>query len=214
MSNLRSRLREEHGIVAANLTITIAFALFAVIELTRTLLAANSIDDRVKVIVGEVAPINTELDQVARLDETSRMAGEILTAAQPLTGQVGQIVDITASIDDMGSSILNAATSINGSAKGINSNVNGILGRVGDINGNAQGINSGLSEINPRVDSINGDVAEGVSGINRRVDIVIGLATEIDNDLTNIDNLVNSIEVSAQSICESPAIQGDCPGGG
>ncbi len=100
---MAKRLRAEHGVVAANLTITIAFALFAVIELTRTLLAANSIDERVKVIVGEVDPINTDLDQVAKLDETARMAEEIMAAAQPLTGQAGQIVDATASIDNTGS---------------------------------------------------------------------------------------------------------------
>ncbi len=212
MIGLRSRLVEEHGIVAANLTITIAFALFAVIELTRTLLAANSIDDRVKVIVGEVAPINEDLNEVAKLDETARMAEEILAAAQPLTGQAGQIVDLTASIDSTGSSILDNATSINGIVKGINGNVNGILGSVGPINENARAINSTLSALNPVVDSINGDVAEGVAGINRRADIVIGETIEIDNDLTNVLNLTASIEESAQSICNSPVIQGIAPG--
>ncbi|MBW3611394.1 MAG: hypothetical protein KY438_07675 [Actinobacteria bacterium] len=198
VTGVAKRLRAEHGVVAANLTITIAFALFAVIELTRTLLAANSIDERVKVIVGEVDPINTDLDQVAKLDETARMAEQIMAAAQPLTGQAGQIVDATASIDNTGSSILSTATSINGVVKGINGNVNGILGSVGPINGNARGINAELSAINPEVDSINFGVAE----INRRADIVIGETIEIDNDLTNINNLVNSIEQSATEICQ------------
>ncbi|HEV2809103.1 MAG TPA: hypothetical protein VGV93_01730 [Acidimicrobiales bacterium] len=200
------RAREEHGVVAANLAITIGFALFAVIMLTRTLLAANSIDDRVKVIVGEVGPIDQDLDMVATLDETDRMAKEILTAAQNLSGQAGEIIDITASIDDMGTNILNNATSINGVAGSINGNVSGILGSVGPINQNARGINAKLSEINPEVDSIEFGVAE----INRRADIVIGETIEIDNDLTNVDNLVNSIEVSALSICNSPAIMGGC----
>jgi hypothetical protein len=206
-----ARAREEHGIVAANLAITIAFALFAVIMLTRTLLAANSIDDRVKVIVGEVAPIDEDLNMVAMLDETDRMAQEILAAAQPLTGQAGQIVDITASIDDTGSSILDTATSINGIVKGINGNVDGILGSVGPINGNARSINSRLTDINGEVDSIDGDGQNfGVSAINRRARDIIGLTTAIDNDLTNINNLVGSIDVSALSICNSTAIMGNC----
>ena len=206
MTAVITRAREEHGVVAANLAITIAFALFAVIMLTRTLLAANSIDDRVKVIVGEVGPIDRDLNMVANLDETSRMAEEILAAAQPLTGQAGQIVDITASIDATGSNILDNATSINGIAASINSNVSGILGSVGPINQNARGINAKLTEINPEVDSIE----QGVADINGRADVVIVETIEIDNDLTNIDNLVNSIEESAESICNSPAIMGGC----
>lgn len=211
MTAVITRAREEHGVVAANLAITIAFALFAVIMLTRTLLAANSIDERVEVIVGEVVPINRDLDMVVALDETARMAEEILAAAQPLTGQAGQIVDITASIDSTGSSILDNATSINGIVGSINGNVSGILGSVVPINDNGRGINAKLSELNPVVDSINGDgPASGVSGINARADVVIDLATRIDNDLTNVDNLVASIEVSAESICNSPAIMGGC----
>ncbi len=206
MTGKVTRLRDEHGIVAANLAITIGFALFAVIELTRTLIAANSIDDRVKVIVGEVAPINTDLDQVAKLDETARMAGEIMNAARNLSGQAGQIVDITASIDRTGSDILSAATSINGVVKGINGNVNNILADVGPINQSARGINSDLSQVLPEVVAID----DGVAGINRRADVVISRTIPIDEDLTNVDNLVRSIAVSAESICNSPAIQGGC----
>ena len=206
MSARVARLRDEHGIVAANLAITIGLALFAVIELTRTLQAANSIDDRVKVIVSEVAPIDQDLDQVAKLDETARMAGEIQTAAQNLSGQAGRIVDVTASIDDTGSQILGAATSINGTVKGINGNVNDILGNVLDINGETRGISSDLSGVVPEVAAID----EGVAGINRRADVVISRTIAIDEDLTNIDNLVNSIEISAESICNSPAINGGC----
>ena len=206
MTGLGARLRDEHGVVAANLAITIAFALFAVIMLTRTLLAANSIDDRVKVIVGEVGPIDEDLDMVANLDETSRMAEEILTAAQNLSGQAGQIVDITASIDSTGTNILNNATSINGIVGSINGNVSGILGSVGPINSTAGEIRSKLASVNSSVASIE----QGVADINGRADVIIGETTEIDNDLTNVDNLVNSIETSAQSICNSPPIMGGC----
>ena len=206
MSARATRLREEHGVVAANLAITIAFALFAVIELTRTLLAANSIDDRVKVIVSEVTPINQDLDEVAKLDETARMAQEIQTAAQNLSGQAGRIVDVTASIDDTGSNILGAATSINGIVKDINGNVSNILGNVGPINQSARGINSDLSQVLPETVAIDFGVAE----INRRADVVISRTIPIDEDLTNVDNLVNSIAISAESICNSPAINGGC----
>jgi len=208
MSTMITRSREEHGVVAANLAITIAFALFAVIMLTRTLLAANSIDDRVKVIVGEVGPIDRDLNMVAKLDDTAAMAEQILAAAQPLTGQAGEIVDITASIDATGSDILDTATSINGVAGSINSNVNGILGSVLPINQNGREINSKLSALNPVVDSIE----QGVADINGRADVIIVETIEIDNDLTNVDNLVNSIEESASGICNATLlIANGCP---
>ncbi|HEV2767202.1 MAG TPA: hypothetical protein VGV63_05780 [Acidimicrobiales bacterium] len=199
MNGLVRRLRAEHGVVGANLAIVIALALFAVIQLTRTLLAANQIDDRVKVIVGEVSPIDTDLDEVAKLDETARMAEEILAAAQPLTGQAGQIVDITASIDGMASNIMDTVGSING-------NANNILGNVGPINASAKGINSDLSAILPEVQQI--DV--GVAGINRRADVVISRTIPIEADTSNIDRLVDSIEISAEEICNSPVVQGGC----
>jgi hypothetical protein len=199
MTGLARRLRAEHGVVGANLVIVIAFALFAVIQLTRTLLAASQIDDRVKVIVGEVAPIDTELDEVAKLDETARMAEEILAAAQPLTGQAGQIVDLTTTIDQSATSILNTVGPING-------NVSNILGNVGPINSSAKEINGELSGILPEVREIDVGVAE----INRRASLVIDQTIPIQGDLANISRLVDSIEISAESICNSPAINGGC----
>ncbi len=185
--------------MGANLAIVIAFALFAVIQLTRTLLAANQIDDRVKVIVGEVSPIDTDLDEVAKLDETARMAEEILAAAQPLTGQAGQIVDITASIDRTGSSILETAGAING-------NASNILGNVGPINATAKAINSDLSTARPVV----AQIERGVAAINGRADVIISRTTPIEGDTSNIDRLVDSIEISAEEICNSPIIVGGC----
>ena len=206
MSGFATRLRDEHGIVAANLAITLGFALFAVIELTRTLVAANSIDDRVKVIVGEVAPINNDLDEVAKLDETARMAGEILTAAKPLTGQAGQIVDATASIDASGSNILANATSINGVVKSINGGVSGILGSVGPINTNAKNINGNLSALQPVVSSID----QGVADINGRAATIINQTIPIEQDLRQVVGLTGEIDGRAVSICNSPAINGGC----
>lgn len=206
MTRLVARMRAEHGIVGANLAITIAFALFAVIELTRTLIAANSIDDRVKVIVGEVSPIDEDLNEVAKLDDTARMAEEILAAAQPLTGQAGEIVDLTASIDATGSAILGTATSINGVVKDINGNVSNINGNTNSINSIARDINGELSALLPVTRSIDAGVGE----INDRADVVIGRTIAIDNDLTNVDNLAKSIDTSAVSICNSPAINGGC----
>ncbi|MGH9164598.1 MAG: hypothetical protein ACRDZW_03660 [Acidimicrobiales bacterium] len=143
--------RSQAGVVGANLAITLAFALFAVIQLTRTTLAAEQIDDRVKTIVGEVGPIDTDLDEVPKLDETDRMAKEILTAAKPLTGQAEDILTTAKSIDGTVSNILGNATSINGTVKGIR-------GNLGALQPVVRSINNGVSDINGRADRAIADV--------------------------------------------------------
>ncbi len=155
------RARGEAGIVGANLAIVLAFALFAVIQLTRTTIAAEQIDDRVDIIVGEVNPINEELNNVPLLDETDRMAAEILRAAQPLSNQAGEIITSARNIDGTVSNIVSNAASINSSV----GSINGILG-----------------SLQPTVRSIN----DGVAGINGRADRVIALVRAIQGDTSNV----------------------------
>ncbi len=155
------RGRGEAGVVGANLAIVLAFALFAVIQLTRTTIAAEQIDDRVDIIVGEVNPINEELNNVPLLDETDRMAAEILRAAQPLSAQAGEIITSAKNIDGTVSNILSNAASINST--------------VGSINGT-------LSALQPTVRSIN----DGVAAINGRADRIIALVRAIQGDTSNI----------------------------
>ena len=85
ISRLVNRNREdESGIVGFNLAVVIAFALYAVIQLSRVVLAGSQIDDRVKVIITEVGPGSnvSRLDETQKLNETGRMAEEILVAAR------------------------------------------------------------------------------------------------------------------------------------
>ena len=155
------RLGGEAGVVGANLAIVLAFALFAVIQLTRTTIAAEQIDERVEVIVGEVNPINEELNNVPLLDETDRMAAEILRAAQPLSGQAGEIITTAQSIDGT---------------------VSNILGNAASVNGTVRNINGTLSSLAPVVRSIN----DGVAAINGRADRIIALVRGIQGDTGNV----------------------------
>ena len=95
----RSKFSEETGLAGAILVGVIAWALAAVLMLTNTLVAAQQIDNRVDRITHTVGPIDRDLDSVNLAAETNRIAGEIRTAANPLSGQAQQIIDATASID-------------------------------------------------------------------------------------------------------------------
>jgi len=176
-------MRGQRGVVAVNLVLVLAFALYAVIQLTRTTLAAKQIKDRVKTITGEVVPINSDLNNVPKLDETNRIAADILVAAKPLTGQADQIITAAKSIDNTVSKIQSTA---------------------GEINGTVHGINGNLGTLSPIVVSIR----DGVAAINRRVDVVLGSVSGIRSDLGNVRSQVNVIDGHANSIDCSMAIQG------
>jgi hypothetical protein len=87
--------RDSRGVVGVNLVLVIAFALYAVIMLSRTTLAAKQIDDRVRVIVTEVGPGSnvSRLDETQKLNTIGKTAEDILAAARPLSGQAQTILD-------------------------------------------------------------------------------------------------------------------------
>lgn len=204
----RLRPSSDAGVIATHMAITIAFALFAVTQLTRTTVAAQQIDTRVQDIVGSVETINTETKPVAVLDDTGELTTQILAAAEPLNTQAQDVTRIAGEIDGMAANILGNAETINGNvlgindtAKGINSTVLGIGSTVGNINGNAKNIERMLATLRPVVDSIN----NGVVGINNRGDVVIGISKGIKADTGAIRANVDSIAGTANSIARSPA---------
>jgi len=181
MLSLHRRRRDEGGIVAVNLVLFLGFALYAVVQLTRTTLAAQQIDERVVVITKEVGPIDQNLDQVPKLDLTNDTAKKIKVAADPLTGEAGEIITAAASINGTVSDILQNAETINGTVKQIASNVGSISGSVRTIGGNATTLTATVN-----------DIRGGVAAINRRVDIIISLAIPIRSDLGNVNSVVGN----------------------
>jgi hypothetical protein len=200
MSRMMYR-RNEKGIVGFNLALVIAFALFAVIELSRVVLAATQIDDRVKVIVTEVGPGSnvSRLDETQKLNETGRMAEEILAAAQPLSGQAQQVLE---------------------SAQSIDRTVSAINQNAGEINQTVRSINATASALLPVVQNIHGDdtisaTTGGVAAINKRAQAAIPVVAGIQTDLSNANILgtLVSVDRHAVAICNSTAAQlggGNC----
>ncbi|MCA1683544.1 MAG: hypothetical protein LC708_00190 [Actinobacteria bacterium] len=188
--------RNEKGIVGVNLALTIAFALFAVIELSRVTLAAKQIDDRVKVIITEVGPGSnvSRLDETQKLNETGRMAEDILTAAKPLSGQAQQIIDTAKSIDGTVSNILQNASEINGTVKSIQGTANALLPVVQTIHGD---------------DSLNVRTG-GVAAINKRVATAQTVVPGIQVDLSraNILGTLVNVDTHANAICAPGTLVG------
>ncbi len=188
------RRRDEGGIVGLNLALTIGFALFAVIELSRVVLAATQIDDRVKVIITEVGPGSnvSRLGETQKLNETGRIAEEILAAAEPLSGQAQQIIDTAASIDGT---------------------VSKILTNAGEINQTVRSIDSVTKQLLPVVRNINGDNTfsaqnGGVAAINMRAQAALPVVGGIQSNLSraNILGILVSVDRHAVAICNGAAL--------
>ena len=188
------RTRDERGIVGFNLAVTIAFALYAVIQLSRVVLAGSQIDDRVKVIITEVGPGSnvSRLDETQKLNETGRMAEEILVAAQNLSARAGTIIETAESIDGTVSQILQNATEINQTVVSINSTTRALLPVVQTIHGD---------------DSLSVTTG-GVAAINKRAATAAPVVSGIQTDLSraNILGTLVSVDRHAVAICNSTAL--------
>jgi hypothetical protein len=194
LTRAQFRRRDEGGVVGFNLALTIGFALFAVIELSRVVLAATQIDDRVKVIITEVGPGSnvSRLDETQKLNETGRIAEEILVAATPLSGQAQQIIDAAGSIDRT---------------------VSQILTNAGEINSTVRSIDSVTKQLLPVVRNINGDNTfsaqnGGVAAINMRAQAALPVVGGIQSDLSrsNILGVLVSVDRHAVAICNGTAL--------
>ena len=172
------------------LVVIVAWALTAVSLLTGTLITAMRIDNRVGFVNAVVKPIDKDLDSVVLAVETGRIAGEINQAAQPLTGQFTQIVQIGDGIEASAVSISERAEEINANARSINGNVKSINSTAKAINSTATEINSTVTEINSTVGSIGsrlGSINAGVQSVEVSVDGISGSFVEILDETRSID---------------------------
>ena len=192
--------------VVSNL-VTIAIVAVSLVTLVtllqRTTQTANSIDAKAKRIARTGQGINTATDSVIQLNRTNETAASILATAQPLQGQLDQIVKVAQSIDGHAGSILGTAKDINGTgakvngtagtinktAKDINSTAGAIHatalaidGTAGKINGTAKDINSQAAAILDVAKRINSDVA----AINQSIDTTLGIVQGVKGDTGNI----------------------------
>ncbi|MEX2291490.1 MAG: hypothetical protein WD794_14350 [Mycobacteriales bacterium] len=194
----------DHGIIATHMAITVAFALFAVVQLTRTTLSAQQIDTRVSDIVNSVDTIDTATIPVALLDETGDTTDEILAAAKNLNGQAQEVTKHATTIDGHVKDILSSANTINSSVVDINSNVREINTTARAINKNASEILGSFQRLSPVVVSIH----DGVAAINGQADRIIALSQGIKSDTGNILAAARDVNAHAKSIDCSSLIRG------
>lgn len=166
---------DERGLAGTLLVVVITWALAAVLMLTGTLIAAQSIDGSVEEIKNSVSPIDKDLDSIAVAGKVNDTAADILAAAEPLSGQLDEVIASVGTIDETVTGILETAGTINQTVGSINSVVK-------EIGSSVDGIHASGSAILAEVRSIDA----GVAAINGRADTIIGLVRGIENDLSNV----------------------------
>lgn len=185
---------------AVTLVVVLVVVVAAVFLLQRTLSNAREINTKAASIAATGRGINLSTDAIIQLDRTDQFGQSILATAEPLEGQLNQIIGLAGSID-------NKAGSINGSARAINASAKTINGSGASINASAVGINGRLGEILDIANSIKG----GIVQINLNVMDTMGLADAIKSDTGTI---VNQARVAAQNAaCIDRALGGpndDC----
>lgn len=151
----------ERGQATFSLIIVLVVVAIAVVLLQRTAGLADKINDKAGNIANTATGINEATGAVLKLGRTNQLAGSILDTAQPLQGQLNQIIGLARDIDGL-------ATSINGTARTVGNTANGINNTAGTILSTAQSINAGVIQI------------------NRNLDTTIALAAQIKSDTGGI----------------------------
>lgn len=123
-------IHNDRGQAGIALIIVIAWALSAVLVLTRTLVAAQEINTKVKVITSDLASSKHDTGFVSQLNMTEQTADNILSDAAPLTGQLETVKTTAAHIDQQVDGITPPVQSINGLVHTIQGQVASIYGVV------------------------------------------------------------------------------------
>lgn len=163
--------------------------------LARTMNEANSINEKAADIAATGRGINTATDAVVQLSRTDEVAGSILTTAEPLEGQLAQIVGLAREIDELAASINGTAGAINGTAGKINNT-------AGAINTTAKGINAEAAAILDVAKRIDVDVQT----INENLDDTIAIARAILGDTNNV--LVQAVDAHQNAACIDGKVAG------
>lgn len=172
--------------------VTIAIVAVSLVTLVtllqRTTETANSIDAKANRIARTGQGINTATDSVIQLNRTNETAASILATAEPLQGQLDQIVKVAQSIDGRAGSILGTAKTINGTGAKVNGTAGTINKTAKDINSTAGAIHATALAIDATAGKINGTAKD----INAQAAAILDVAKRINNDVAAINGSIDT----------------------
>ena len=169
--------RDERGQATAatfSVVLVVVVVVLAALLVFRIAQLAVAINDKAGDISKTAVPINRATDAVTDIPRTNQLASSILTSAQPLEGQLAEIIRLAKDVDRLAASINSTAGTIDRTAGGINASAAGIPPIARAI----------LSDVNI---------------INRSLDASIPRAAAIDADTTSI--LARAVTAHSKASC-------------
>lgn len=196
--------------IAVNLVVFFVFALTAVVMLTRTAVAANSINGEVATAIEpSVGGINHQTRQLPALDRTARLTDRIARAARPLSGRLTGVVSATDRIDANLVATRTSVASIGRTVDGIRTSTNAIRPAVAVLDGHVDSIRGHAGDIDRSLGSVaiaSSDMVRELSGTNASLSAILSLTSPLRVQVHRISTTVPEIRTHAARIADSPIL--------
>lgn len=196
--------------IAVNVMIFFAFALTALVFLTRSAAAANAINRDVSAAIAPATVgINASTSEIPQLDRTVVLTSKIAGATKSLSGHLGHVVVSTTNIDANLTAVDADVRRIGSTVGGINSTVGAIVPEIVTLGGSVGGIDSKAGDISARL----GQVATGTAAMNRSLaaineslSAVLSDTSPLNGDVRGIRSTLGVVNGRTLSIANSPIL--------
>jgi hypothetical protein len=211
----RARLAEQPApgqrrAIALNVMIFFAFALTALIFLTKSAVAANAINRDVgESIAPATVGINTSTSKIPQLNETMILTRKIADGTRNLSAHLAHVVDSTNNIKANLTAIESDVNGIGESVNGINSTVSAIRPEIFTLGGSVNGIHSKAGEISSRLSQVAADTSAmtvSLDGIDKSLAAVLAGTAPLNQRVAAIKNTLGAVNGYTLSIANSPIL--------
>jgi hypothetical protein len=201
--------------IALNVMIFFAFALTALIFLTKSAVAANAINRDVgESIAPSTRGINSATSKIPQLNETVQLTGKIAVATKNLASHLGHVVDLTNNLDTKLTAIETDVNGIGTSVDGINGSVSAIRPEIFTLGGSVSAIDSKAGDISSRLSQVAADTTSmttSLDGINTSLAAVLADTVPLNRRVSGIEVTLGSVNGYTLSIEKSPILLSGFP---
>lgn len=201
--------------IAVNVIVFFAFALAALVFLTKSAVAANAINRDVgAAIAPSTVGINKSTSALPALNSTMALTEKIAKATDPLAGHLGHVVTSTDNIDGNLSQIQGDVTEIGETVEEINSDVGQIRPEIFTLSEGVNGVHSKAGSISSSLAQVANDtdsMTRSLTGINASLASVLRDTKPLDVNVSGISKTINGVKGHTLSIANSPILLAAIP---
>lgn len=209
----RHRRWTHAGVATANLVIVGAFALVAVLLLTKVVLDARGVESDIDgAITPQLTAVDADLDAVRALDRTGMLTERIAAAILPIAGALGRSADATTTTARETEAMRDAAQSIRGQVASIDASVSGIRASLADLAPLVAAVAAGTGDISATLSRARAQTAQaatGVGGILEKFGGILGDTRTLARRARDIEGVYGAIEGHSANVAAAKIL--NCP---